>query len=62
MINMDDLYRTKLYCGNRNCLHLECVRHDRYVPFDVLIIRENYKLDKGNNCNHILLDWEEEHE
>lgn len=59
---MDDLCRTKIYCGNRNCSHLECVRHDQYVPFDVLIIRENYKLDKDNNCNHILLDWKEEHE
>ena len=32
----------KMYCSNRNCSHLECVRHDKNIPFNVLIKRENY--------------------
>lgn len=37
----------KMYCGNRNCPYFDCVRHDRYIPFGVLIWRENYTLDKN---------------
>lgn len=47
----------KMYCSNRNCSHLECVRHDKNIPFNILIKRENYKLDKNNECQNILLDW-----
>lgn len=59
MVNMNDLCNAKVYCGNRNCEHLECVRHDRYVPFDILIIRENYKTETNGTCKHLLLDWED---
>ena len=47
----------KMYCSNRNCPYLECVRHDRNIPFNVLIKREDFKLDKDDNCKHKLLDW-----
>lgn len=50
----------KIYCGNRNCPYFDCVRHDRYIPFGVLIWRENYTLDKNGNCKHKLLDWKDE--
>lgn len=48
----------KMYCSNRNCPYLECVRHDKNIPFNVLIKRENYQLDKKNGvCKDKLLDW-----
>ena len=37
---------------------MECVRYYKNIPYNVLILRENYKLDKKNNeCPNILLDW-----
>lgn len=47
----------KMYCSNRNCSHLECVRHDKYIPYNTLIKRENYKLNKDGSCSNMLLDW-----
>lgn len=48
----------KMYCSNRNCPYLECVRHDKNIPFNVLIKRENYQLDKKNGvCKDKLLEW-----
>lgn len=55
---MSSLYGAKLYCGNRECQRFECVRHDKYVPFDILIMRENFKPDVDGNCKNILLEWE----
>ena len=50
----------RIYCGNCNCPYLECVRHDKNIPFNILILRENYILDKNNKCCHRLLDWSDE--
>ena len=47
----------KMYCSNRNCSHLECVRHDKNIPYNILIKRENYKLNKDGSCSNMLLDW-----
>lgn len=47
----------KMYCSNRNCSHLECVRHDKNIPYNTLIKRENYKLNKDGSCSNMLLDW-----
>ena len=34
----------KMYCSNRDCPYFECVRHDRNIPFNVLIKREDFKI------------------
>lgn len=36
---------------------MECVRYYNNIPYNVLILRENYKMDKNNKCPNILLDW-----
>lgn len=45
-----------LYCSQRHCPHLECVRHDRHIPFGVLIKREKFKPDKDWNCKDIITE------
>ena len=55
--DITNIENIKMYCSNRDCPYLECVRHDRNIPFNVLIKREDYKLDKDDNCKHKLLDW-----
>ena len=47
----------RIYCGNRNCPYIDCVRHNKNTPFNIQFLRENYKLDKNNECPNILLDW-----
>lgn len=49
--------KEKMYCGNRNCQYLDCVRHDKYIPFGVLIRRENYTLDKNGICKEKITEW-----
>lgn len=44
-----------IYCGNRKCSHSECLRHYTNTPFNVLILRENYKLDKEGNCKDMVI-------
>ena len=39
---------------------MECVRYYKNTPYNVLILRENYKLDKNNKCSNILLDWSDD--
>lgn len=43
-----------VYCGNRKCSHTECLRHNTNTPWNMLIKRENFQLDKNNNCKHII--------
>ena len=43
-----------IYCGNRNCERIDCLRHNRNTPFDVLILRENYKPEKDGKCKFYL--------
>ena len=50
--------KKRIYFANRNCSHLDCVRHDKNIPFNILILRENYKVDSNGNCKHKLLNWE----
>ncbi len=49
--------RLKLYKQYKGCPYMECVRYYKNIPYNVLILRENYKLDKNNECPNILLDW-----
>ena len=39
-----------VYCGLRKCPHIECLRHNANTPFNVLILRKNFKPDKEWNC------------
>ncbi len=45
------------YCPNRKCEHVECLRHNKNTPFDVVISRfsENPKRDKNGNCKEYLV-------
>lgn len=49
--------KDRIYCSNRTCPYMECVRYYKNIPYNVLILRENYRLDKKNECSNILLDW-----
>lgn len=44
-----------IYCSQRHCPHLECLRHDKNIPFNVLILRDKFKPDKNWNCKDIIL-------
>jgi hypothetical protein len=39
-----------IYCSFRNCPYIDCLRHDRNIPFNTLILRDNFKPDKNGNC------------
>lgn len=47
----------RIYCGNRNCPHIDCVRHNKNTPFNIQFLRENYDLDKNGECKYKLTDW-----
>lgn len=47
----------RIYCGNRNCPYIDCVRHNKNTPFNVQFLRENYSLDKNGECKYKLSDW-----
>ena len=49
--------KEKIYCSNRACPFVECVRYYKNIPYNVLILRENYKLDKNGDCSYRILDW-----
>lgn len=42
---------------NRNCPHIDCVRHNKNTPFNVQFLRENYSFDKNGECKYKLTDW-----
>lgn len=44
-----------IYCGLRKCPHVECLRHDKNIPFDKLVRRDNFKPDKEWNCKDIVV-------
>lgn len=44
------------YCGVRECIHTECLRHNINTPWDVLIYRKDYSPDKNWNCKDIVED------
>lgn len=39
-----------VYCGWRNCIHTECLRHNVNTPFGVVIHRKDFNPDKDWNC------------
>lgn len=47
----------RIYCGNRNCPHIDCVRHTKNTPFNIQFLRENYSFDKNGECKYKLTDW-----
>lgn len=45
-----------VYCSQRYCPHLECLRHDKHIPFNTLIVRDKFKPDKDWNCKDIVIE------
>ncbi len=45
------------YCTNMKCSHLECLRHNKNAPFNVVIkvFSERPKLDKEGKCKEYLI-------
>ena len=41
-----------VYCGNRKCPYIECLRHNTNTPWNMLITRDNFQLDKNLECKH----------
>lgn len=44
-----------VYCGLRKCPHVECLRHNKNIPFDKLVHRDIFKPDKEWNCKNFLV-------
>lgn len=44
-----------VYCSIRKCPHEECLRHNVNIPFDKLILRDNFSPDKNWNCKGMVL-------
>lgn len=42
------------YCKLRKCPHLECARHYRNAPWNVLITVKSFHPDKDWNCKDIM--------
>lgn len=45
-----------LYCAYRKCTNYDCLRHDRYIPFGVMVLVEKYKCDENGNCKYKLVE------
>ena len=45
------------YCPNRKCEHIECLRHNKNAPFNIMISRfqEIPKQDKDGKCKEYLV-------
>lgn len=43
-----------VYCSNRHCPYLECLRHDKNIPWNIIILRDDFKIDKNGQCKNIL--------
>ena len=43
--------KENMYCCNRKCPYIDCLRWYRNIPFDRLIWEENYKFSE-NGCDH----------
>lgn len=44
-----------IYCSLRHCPHLDCLRHNKNTPFNVLIKRDTFKPDKDWNCKDMVI-------
>lgn len=43
-----------VYCGNRKCPHVECLRHNLNTPWNVMIFRRNFEVNKEWECKYIV--------
>ena len=46
------------YCGQRNCPHTECLRHNVNTPWNVMFYRANFNHDENWNCKDMVLERE----
>ena len=45
-----------MYCTQRNCPHVNCLRHNVNTPWNVLITRDNFHPDNNWVCKGILIE------
>lgn len=45
-----------IYCAERLCPHHECMRHNKWIPYNVKVLVEKYTCDKDGNCKHIIVE------
>lgn len=53
-VENNDQFEHFTYCSTRECIHTECLRHNVNTPWNVLIYRKKYKLDKDGNCKDMV--------
>ena len=44
------------YCSNRQCEDQMCLRNWKYAPWNILLWRENYTVDKKGICKNKIDD------
>ncbi len=54
MVENEKVVNNFIYCGQRKCPHIDCLRHNKNIPFGKLIRRDNFKPDKEWNCKDII--------
>lgn len=45
-----------IYCSQRNCPHINCLRHNCNTPWNVLIKRDNFHPNKDWQCKGIVIE------
>lgn len=48
-------YKNIVYCSNRKCPYTECLRHNTNTPWNVLIMRDNFQLNKNLECKYKII-------
>lgn len=44
-----------VYCSLRYCPNIQCLRHNKNTPYNVLITRNTFKPDKDWNCKDMVI-------
>ena len=44
-----------IYCSLRHCPNIQCLRHNKNTPYNVLITRDTFKPDKEWNCKDMVI-------
>lgn len=39
-----------LYCANLKCEHHDCLRHNCNTPWNVMIVRRKFQMNKDGGC------------
>lgn len=44
-----------VYCDKRKCPHVECLRHNSNIPFNMLVLRKSFQPDEKWDCKYIVI-------